>query len=122
MFTNDRLPVLDHKPVTGNTICCKLFNCPIQGYNKQYLRFFGGSYIEIGFQVGTDVLIRIVDFLIQCGALAASVESSGHASNTLLTGQRISPFMSEKAAESLLQYKASRKVIDSSPINKGNLK
>ena len=28
--SNNLLHVLYHKPVTGGTICCKLFNCPIQ--------------------------------------------------------------------------------------------
>ena len=61
--------------------------------------------MQIGF--GTAALVLIVAVLIQCGAQAASVGPRGHinASNTLLTGQRISPFMSENAAKSLLQYK-----------------
>ena len=61
--------------------------------------------MQIGF--GTAALVLIVAILIQCGAQAASVGPRGHinASNTLVTGQRISPFMSENAAKSLLQYK-----------------
>ena len=61
--------------------------------------------MQIGF--GTAIFVLIVDVLFQCGAQAASVGPSGHinASNTLLTGQRLSPLMSESAAESLLQYK-----------------
>ena len=50
--------------------------------------------MQIGF--GTAALVLIVAILIQCGAQAASVgprAARGHinASNTLLTGQRISP-------------------------------
>ena len=72
---------------------------------KPYFRFFGGSYMQIGFE--TAIVILIVAVLFQCGAQPASIEPRGHinASNTLLTGQRLSPFMSESAAESLLQYK-----------------
>ena len=72
---------------------------------KPYFRFFAGPYMQIGF--GTALIVLIVAVLLQCGAQAASVEASGHinASNTLLTGQRISPFMSTTAAESLMQHK-----------------
>ena len=72
---------------------------------KPYFRFFGGSYMQIGF--GTAIVILIVAVLFQCGTQAASVGPRGHinASNTLLTGQRISPFLSQSAAESLLQHK-----------------
>jgi len=72
---------------------------------KPYFRFFGGSFMQIGF--GTAIVVLIVAVLFQCGAQAASVGPSGHinASNTLLTGQRLSPLMSASAAESLLQYK-----------------
>jgi hypothetical protein len=49
----------------------------------------------------------IVAILLQCGAQAASIELQKHvnATNSLLTAASTSPFISEQAAESLLQYK-----------------
>ena len=49
----------------------------------------------------------IVAILLQCGAQAASIGSRKYinASKSLLSAARISPFLSEQAAESLLQYK-----------------
>ena len=49
----------------------------------------------------------IVAILLQCGAQAASIGSWKYinASKSLLSAARISPFLSEQAAESLLQYK-----------------
>ena len=46
-------------------------------------------------------------FFSRCGTLAARVEPRTHinATNSLLTADRISPFLSDQAAESLLQYK-----------------
>ena len=72
---------------------------------KPYFRFFGGSYIQYG--VMTAVFIMIIAILLQCGAQAASIGPRGHvnASRSLLTADRISPFMSAQAAESLLEYK-----------------
>jgi hypothetical protein len=72
---------------------------------KPYFRFFGGSYIQYG--ITTAILIMIVAVLLQCGAQAASIGPQKHvnATKSLLTTARISPFLSEQAAESLLQYK-----------------
>ena len=69
---------------------------------KPYFRFYGAPWI-----FGTAVVILIIAILLQCGAQGASIEPRGHinASKTLLTGQRISPFLSERTAESLLRYK-----------------
>ena len=72
---------------------------------KPYFRFFGGSFIQFG--IMTAVLILVIAIILQCGAQAASVGHSSHinASRSLLTYDRISPFLSEQAAESLLQFK-----------------
>ena len=55
----------------------------------------------------TAVFIMFVAVLLQCGAQAASVGARRNinATKSLLTFDRISPFLSEQAAESLLQYK-----------------
>ncbi len=52
-------------------------------------------------------MIMIVAILLQCGAQAASIGSRKHinATKSLLSAARISPFLSEQADESLLQYK-----------------
>jgi hypothetical protein len=72
---------------------------------KPHFRFFGGSYIQYG--ITTAILIMIVAILLQCGAQAASIGPQKHVNATklLLTTASISPFLSEQAAESLLQYK-----------------
>ena len=79
-------------------------NCSTTQY-KPHFRFFGGSYIQYG--ILTAVIVLIVAILLQCGAQAASLGPRGHinASKSLLTSDRISPFLSEHAAESLLQFK-----------------
>jgi hypothetical protein len=71
---------------------------------KPHFRFFRGSYIQYG--ITTAILIMIVAILLQCGAQAASIGPQKHvnATKSLLTAARISPFLSEQAAESL-QYK-----------------
>ena len=55
----------------------------------------------------TAVIALIVAILLQCGAQAASLGPRGHfnASKLLLTSDRISPLLSDHAAESLLQFK-----------------
>jgi hypothetical protein len=75
---------------------------------KPHFRFFGGSYMQIGF--GTAIFVLIVAVLFQCGAQAASVGPSGHinASNTLLTGQRISPLMYSRSSMQILPLFATR--------------
>jgi hypothetical protein len=72
---------------------------------KPHFRFFGGTYIQYG--ITTAILILIVAILLQCGAQAASIGSRRHinATKSLLSAARISPFLSEQAAEALLQYK-----------------
>ncbi len=49
----------------------------------------------------------IVAILLQCGTQAASIGLRQHvnATKSLMTAARISPFLSEQAAESFLQYK-----------------
>ena len=49
--------------------------------------------------------VLIVAALLQCTALAATVLAANVGSNFLPTKYRISPFLSEGATESLMQYK-----------------
>ena len=74
---------------------------------KPYFRFFGGSYIQYGITTAILIIMMIVAILLQCGAQAASLGYQMHinATKSLLSAARISPFLSEQAAESLLQYK-----------------
>ena len=72
---------------------------------KPHFRIFGGSYIQYG--VWTAIGVLIVAALLQCTALAADAGPRVHlnATKSLLTKDRISPLLSEGAAQSLLQHK-----------------
>ena len=86
-----------HVPVTGSTICHKLFDYPT-GIQAVYSIGGGGACVC---RVEWDWLFLLLPFCFSVGLTLQIIGSQGYinASNQLLSGQPIFPFKSARAKE-----------------------